>query len=86
MLGAGSSVEPFWMVYGVHKKKEILELLEKYRIGNLDLKENRDNVSNMSDIYANDPRRHTILVPASEKPFNAEPPPSVLIDSAITPK
>lgn len=33
MLAAGGSVEPFWMMYGVHKRREILNILEKYRIG-----------------------------------------------------
>lgn len=33
MMAAGSAVDPFWMMYGVHKQAEILELLETYRIG-----------------------------------------------------
>lgn len=33
LLAAGSSVEPFWMLYGVHKTPEILEFLETMRIG-----------------------------------------------------
>lgn len=34
LMAAGSSVEPFWLLYGVHKNKDILELLESMRIGN----------------------------------------------------
>ena len=33
LLGAGSSVEPFWNLYAVHKNPHVLKLLEKYRIG-----------------------------------------------------
>lgn len=34
MMAAGGAVDPFWMMYGVHKQPEILELLESFRIGN----------------------------------------------------
>lgn len=34
ILNAGGlSIEPFWNVYGMHKTKEIFEILESYRIG-----------------------------------------------------
>ena len=33
MLGAGGSAEPFWALYAVHKSVHVLEILEKYRIG-----------------------------------------------------
>lgn len=33
MMAAGTSVEPFWMLYGVHKSSNVLAILEKYRIG-----------------------------------------------------
>lgn len=33
MLAAGSSVEPFWILYGVHNDSQILEMLETMRIG-----------------------------------------------------
>lgn len=32
-MGAGGSVEPFWALYAVHKNPHVLELFEKYRIG-----------------------------------------------------
>lgn len=32
-MAAGTSVEPFWMLYGVHKTPNVLAILEKYRIG-----------------------------------------------------
>lgn len=33
IMAAGSSIEPFWMLYGVHKNPNVLAILEKYRIG-----------------------------------------------------
>lgn len=32
-MAAGTSIEPFWMLYGVHKNPNVLAILEKYRIG-----------------------------------------------------
>ncbi len=61
LLGAGSSVEPFWSLYAVHKQPEILALMEEYRIGNLTKGEEHLAMLNMDDPYANEPRRHPIL-------------------------
>lgn len=84
-MAAGTSVEPFWMLYGVHKNPNVLAILEKYRIGNLSAEEAAEASANLEDPYAKDPRRHPALKPSSKKPFNAEPPPSILADSLITP-
>lgn len=86
MMAAGSSVEPFWMMYGVHKQDHILELMEQYRIGNIDENEADDFLEDAHDPYSKDPRRHSALRPCSLKPFNAEPPPEILVDSFITPQ
>lgn len=85
MLAAGGSVEPFWMIYGVHKRREILNILEKYRIGNVSEEDAKVATSNMDDPYANEPKRHPVLRPSALKPFNAEPPPGLLVESFITP-
>lgn len=85
MLAAGGSVEPFWMIYGVHKRREILSILEKYRIGNISEEDAKVATSNMDDPYANEPKRHPVLRPSSLKPFNAEPPPGLLVESFLTP-
>ncbi|XP_022711674.1 sulfite oxidase-like [Varroa jacobsoni] len=83
LLGAGGAVDPFWDIYGVHKKKEILDLLEEYRIGNLE--ETRSSLETINDPYDSDPPRHKALKPASLKPFNAEPPLQILADDFHTP-
>ncbi|KAF2905039.1 hypothetical protein ILUMI_01140 [Ignelater luminosus] len=85
MLAAGSSVEPFWLLYAVHNNPQVLNMLESMRIGNLSAEEAKQATSNMSDPYCNDPRRHAALKPASVKPFNAELPPSLLVESFLTP-
>ena len=61
-------------------------MLEKYRIGNLDPEEAEEQISNMDDPYKSDPKRHPALKAASAKPFNAEPPAELLVNSFITPK
>ncbi|XP_066992012.1 sulfite oxidase, mitochondrial isoform X2 [Anabrus simplex] len=85
LMAAGGSVEPFWLLYGVHKNAAVLEMLEEFRIGNLSQEEALQSTVNMEDPYAMEPKRHPALRPSSTKPFNAEPPPSLLVDSFITP-
>lgn len=87
LLAAGSSVEPFWLLYGVHNTPEVHKMIEKYRIGNLDVEDLKQSESlSVEDPYAKDPKRHPALKPASVKPYNAEPPPVLLADSFYTPK
>ncbi|KAK7086564.1 hypothetical protein SK128_028013 [Halocaridina rubra] len=85
LLGAGGSVEPFWALYAVHKNPHVLQLFEKYRIGNLAGEDVGASVKNMDDPYGNEPKRHAALKPASKQPFNAEPPLALLADNLITP-
>lgn len=60
-------------------------MLEKYRIGNLDASDQGEAVKNVGDPYSDEPKRHPALKPSSKKPFNAEPPLSILADNFITP-
>ncbi|XP_033607392.1 sulfite oxidase isoform X3 [Cryptotermes secundus] len=85
LMAAGGSLEPFWLLYAVHKNPHVFALLEQFRIGNLKEDESSDILSNMEDPYELEPRRHPALKPASVKPFNAEPPLQLLVDSFITP-
>ena len=36
MSAAGRAIEPFWAMYGQHVSGWVLEILESYRIGNID--------------------------------------------------
>ncbi len=85
LLGAGGSVEPFWNLYAIHKHPNTLALMEEYRIGNLTKGEEAYAMMNMSDPYVNDPQRHPVLSIRTKKPFNAETPTSLLVESFITP-
>ncbi|ELU04165.1 hypothetical protein CAPTEDRAFT_17949 [Capitella teleta] len=86
LLAAGSSVEPFWDLYAIHRSPEVYEILESLRIGNL---HPEDKVArpavNPNDPYKHDPARHPALKVNSAKPFNAEAPGSLLADNFITP-
>lgn len=84
MLGAGSAIDPFWAIYQQHNNKEILTLLEFYRIGNLS-PDDKVSTEDMGSPWANEPKRHPVLKPASNKPFNGEPPLKLLVENFITP-
>ena len=86
LMASGGALEPFWTLFAVHKTKEMMTLLEEYRIGNLDLKDRTAQKQESDDPFFNDPIRHPILKPRSEKPFNAEPPEELLVQSFLTPK
>lgn len=85
MMAAGSSIEPFWSIFANHNTKEIYELLESMRIGNISKDDVISNVINEKDPYLKEPKRHKILKINGQKPFCAEPPPSLLIENFITP-
>lgn len=85
MLAAGNAIDPFWHVYQQHNTLEVLALLETFRVGNLDPSE-RVGTEDLANPWAHEPKRHPALRPASERPFNAEPPPELLVDSFMTPK
>ena len=85
LLAAGGSVEPFWSLYALHKRPDILLLMEKYRIGNLVIGEENLAMMNVDDPYGNEPYRHPVLRIRSKQPFNAEPPPSLLVENFVTP-
>ncbi|XP_035231745.1 sulfite oxidase-like isoform X2 [Stegodyphus dumicola] len=85
LMAAGASLEPFWELFAVHKSEQVLKMLEEYRIGNLRVEDRGQDIKNMEDPFATDPRRHPILKPRSTKPFNAEPPMELLVENFLTP-
>lgn len=84
MLAAGSAIDPFWHIFQQHNTPEVLQLLETFRIGNLN-EDEQVGTKDLHDPWCSEPKRHPILKPASAKPFNAEPPITILTDSFITP-
>ncbi|XP_043266348.1 sulfite oxidase, mitochondrial [Colletes gigas] len=85
IMAAGSSVEPFWGIFANHNIPEIYKLLETMRIGNISKEDSVSNKDNQNDPYATEPTRHKALKINGHKPFCAEPPPSLLVESFITP-
>lgn len=90
LLAAGSSIEPFWQLYAAHNHADVHEILERLRIGNL----REEDVATLERLrkerygdgpYSRDPQRHPALKVNSSMPFNAEPPPELLMESFITP-
>lgn len=85
LMAAGKSIEPFWEIYSVHKNDEIFEIMESYRIGNITEVPVKEKSSNADDPYKDEPERSPLLIPSSQKPFNAEPPVQMLVDQFLTP-
>lgn len=83
LLAAGSAVDPFWQIYAKHKDSGVLQILEEFRIGRLD--EDSVNKEQQDDSFSNDPPRHPALLVRSQKPFNAETPPTFILDHFFTP-
>ncbi|XP_032663674.1 probable sulfite oxidase, mitochondrial [Odontomachus brunneus] len=85
LMAAGGSIEPFWSIFANHNTPEIYSLLESMRIGNISEEDAKSNKSDLHDAYANEPFRHKTLIVNNQKPFCAEPPSPILVESFITP-
>ncbi|XP_052425254.1 sulfite oxidase, mitochondrial isoform X2 [Carassius gibelio] len=86
LLAAGGALEPYWALYAVHQQDHVLEILSEYKIGVLNPESYKKQESaNPLDPYSAEPTRHPALQINSLKPFNAEPPASILSDNYITP-
>lgn len=84
MMAAGAAIDPFWAIYQQHNTAEVLELLEGFRIGNLN-QIDVTPVDEQDSPWSQEPKRHPLLKAASERPFNAEPPISMLAEKFLTP-
>lgn len=85
IMAAGGSVEPFWLIFSNHKKHDIYDLLESMRVGNISKEDASVATADMDDPYANEPQRHKVLRINNKKPFNAETPAPLLVESFHTP-
>jgi hypothetical protein len=68
------------------KTSSCISLIQLNLTGNLSEEDSKVAVKDMTDPYANDPRRHPALQPRSMKPYNAETPLKLLADNFLTPK
>ena len=82
MLAAGGPIDPFWAMYAQHNTDQVKEILEEYRIGNLE-----GGAAPVQDPYEKEPTdRHPSLSIRSKQPMNAETPMELLAESIITPR
>ena len=88
MLAAGKSVEPFWQIYQQHLGNQaVQDILGELQVGELDAKDVAGLAEELdtSDPYSKEPPTHPALSVHYSKPVNAEIPPTLLMDSWITP-
>lgn len=85
MMAAGSSIEPFWQIFANHNTEQIYSLLESMRIGNVEQNNNTVAVADLNEPYQHEPKRHKALKINGPKPFCAEPPSSMLVETYLTP-
>lgn len=85
LMAAGGFLEPFWELYPVHQRVDVLQMLEKYRIGDLEPKDVLEAQEKVN-YFKGEPSRHPCLRIKSKTPFNAETPPSLLVEKFHTPK
>jgi len=98
LLAAGGAIDPFWALYAEHLKAPTFALLEEMRIGNLRAEDRYQAATNstasatstgadISDLgpYTSEPTRSPVLIPHTERPYNAEPPLTLLLDRFLTP-
>lgn len=81
LRAAGSSVEPYWDIFSIHKKEDVYQILEQYRIGDVDprdLQDGRVPQEQVDDPFGNDPERDSRLITLTGRPCNAETPASGL--------
>ncbi|CAF1105414.1 unnamed protein product [Adineta ricciae] len=88
---AGKALEACWKIFTIHQIDHVYEILEEYRIGNLPPGEREANAKaqeDVVDLFQYDPERINAtenFFIRSEKPFNAETKPTVLVSSFLTP-
>lgn len=81
LRAAGSALEPYWNIFSIHKRDDVLQILEQYRIGDVDGRDLEDGHvphDTVDDLFKDDPARDPSLIFLTERPCNAESPPSAL--------
>ena len=87
LRAVGGTIDKYWDIFTIHKKKEVYDTLEEYFIGEIDPQDLVDGAIPTSDIddpFENDPQRDPRLQQHTERPCNAETPVAQL-QTYITP-
>ncbi|RYP82585.1 hypothetical protein DL770_005550 [Monosporascus sp. CRB-9-2] len=88
LRAAGSSIEPYWDIFSIHKSPYVREILDQYLIGKIhpdDLVDGRPSQEYVEDPFETDPERDGRLRVITRKPCNAETPADELAESFLTP-
>lgn len=97
LRACGGSIDPYWKIFSIHQKQDVLDILEQYYIGNIDARDldtngvvnwaalGPDGGGEIADPFADDPDRDAQLIVHTAKPFNAETPGELLANSFLNP-
>ncbi|MCJ1390067.1 hypothetical protein MMC18_002925 [Xylographa bjoerkii] len=75
LRAAGASIDPYWNIFSVHRKQEVYDILEEFRIGEIDrqdLVRGQVPENAIDDPFVHDPARDSRLHVHTDKPCNAE--------------
>ncbi|KAH8822105.1 putative sulfite oxidase [Xylogone sp. PMI_703] len=81
LRAAGGSLDPYWNIFSIHKKQDVYDILEQFKIGEideLDLVDGKVPQEAIEDPFKNDPVRDSRLRTLTARPCNAETPASGL--------
>jgi sulfite oxidase len=83
LRAAGGSIDPYWNIFTIHKRQDIYDILEQYKIGEIDPKDLIDGSAPQDlivDPFLTDPERDSRLITHTACPRNAETPSTGLTD------
>ena len=87
LRAAGGSIEPYWKIFSIHHKQDVYDILEEFRIGEIDpqdLVQGQVPADAIDDPFVHDPTRDSRLRCHTSKPCNTETPASEL-SAFVTP-
>ncbi|TPX15274.1 uncharacterized protein E0L32_004551 [Thyridium curvatum] len=89
LRAAGSSIDPYWDIFTIHKTQYVRDILETYLVGFIDVADldehGQPRRESIEDPFAQDPARDPRLLTLTQKPRNAEPPGQELARDFLTP-
>jgi sulfite oxidase len=83
LRAAGGSIDPYWDIFSIHKRQDVYDILEQYKIGEIDevdLVDGNVPVETIDDPFVADPVRDPRLRTLTARPCNAETPGSGLAE------
>ncbi|RDW85254.1 hypothetical protein BP6252_02844 [Coleophoma cylindrospora] len=83
LRAAGGSIDAYWNIFTIHKRQDVYDILEQYKIGEIDETDLIDGhvpQDSIEDPFLSDPARDPSLRVLTAKPCNAETPPEALSD------